>query len=106
MLGDKIKELRILNKMTQKEVSEKVGVSETYINFIENNKKTPSLKILNKIAEILNTTIDILQEEKESKIDEYKAKNNIFFSKYEKLSEKNKEKINRIIEIFEEETQE
>lgn len=105
MIGDKIKELRILNKMTQKEVSEKIGVSETYINFIENNKKNPSLKVLNKIAEVLNTTIDTLQE-KENKIDEYKAKNNIFFSKYEKLSEENKEKINKIIEIFEEETQE
>lgn len=106
MIGDKIKKLRELNNLTAKELAERTGLTASYISQIENNKKdNPTRKTLEKIAKALNTTIENIQEE-ENKINEYKEKNNIFFSKYEKLSNENKEKINKIIEIFEEETQE
>ena len=39
--------------LTQKEVSEMLGVSKEYYNMIENDKKTPSVAIAKKIGEIL-----------------------------------------------------
>ena len=54
--GEKIRELRKLNKITQRELAEKVGVSFTYISKIENERleHTPSIKTIRSLAEALN----------------------------------------------------
>ena len=39
--------------LTQKEVSEKLGVSKEYYNMIENDRKTPSVTIAKEIGKIL-----------------------------------------------------
>jgi putative transcriptional regulator len=51
-----MKKHRLKTKFTQKELAQKVGVTPEYISYLECGKKTPSMKTLNKIAEILNTT--------------------------------------------------
>ena len=61
MLGDKIKELRKNNNMSQKALCDKSGVSISYIQQIEANKKNnPSIEILNSLADALNVNVDDL----------------------------------------------
>ena len=52
-LGDKIKSARTLKGITQKELSEKTGLTERTIQRIENHEVEPSVYSLNKISEIL-----------------------------------------------------
>lgn len=46
--------------MSQKELSNKVGVTQTMINQIEKGVKIPSLGLSLDIAKALNTTVDAL----------------------------------------------
>ena len=52
-LGDKIKNARSENGITQKELAEKTGLTERTIQRIENHEVEPSVYSLNKISEIL-----------------------------------------------------
>jgi putative transcriptional regulator len=55
-LKNRIKSLRLLNqKMTQEQLSQKVGVSRQTISAIESGKNTPNLLCAMDIAESLNT---------------------------------------------------
>lgn len=59
-LGQKIKEVRILNGLTQDKLAEAVSCNTSHISNIENNHTKVSLNILLAIANTLNTTIDAL----------------------------------------------
>ena len=63
MIGKKIKELRKKNKMTQKELSSKLGVSPAALGLWETDKRTPDFNILTKISDIFNVPIDYLIKE-------------------------------------------
>ena len=52
-IGQNIKELRTLKKMTQAELGKKVGVSRTAISSWEVNRTEPSLNDIEKLAEVL-----------------------------------------------------
>lgn len=54
----KLKKLRNEIGMSQKDLADKLGVSDTVIVNYENGKKTPNLKRLVQMAEILNCTLD------------------------------------------------
>jgi len=51
-LSEKLREMRKRKGLTQKELAEKIGVSESYICQIENGKMI-SIKKLDKLAKIL-----------------------------------------------------
>ena len=51
--------------MTAEELGSKVGVTGNYIYILESGKREASLKILKKIAIVLNTTMDNLVKEVE-----------------------------------------
>ena len=53
-IGVKIKKFRKLSSFTIKQLSEKVGVTPSYISQLENDKVNPSLGALKKIANALN----------------------------------------------------
>ena len=53
-LGDKIKAARSQKGITQKELAEKIGLTERTIQRIENHEVEPSVYSLNKISEILS----------------------------------------------------
>ena len=61
----KLKEIRKSKGMTAEELGSKVGVTGNYIYILENGRREASLKILKKIAIVLNTTMDNLVEEVE-----------------------------------------
>ncbi len=55
--GRYLKNLMKQKKLTTKELGSKVGVSDATISFIENNKRSPSIKVLSKIADVLEVTV-------------------------------------------------
>lgn len=62
MLGEVIRITRVANDMTNSTLSEKSGVSISYITEIEKGKKNPSTDILNKLAIALNLKQEDLYE--------------------------------------------
>lgn len=60
MLGDNIKELMKIKKITSKEIADITGVTPTHISYILNNKRQPSLDLVEKIAEILKVSVNEL----------------------------------------------
>lgn len=65
MLGDKIRELRTQNNITQKELSEKLFVTAQAVSRWEKNEVEPSIKTLTEIAKIFNVTVDQLLAEED-----------------------------------------
>lgn len=46
--------------MTQGQLAEKVGVTNDYISMIERGDRTPGFNLAKKIADELNTTVDVI----------------------------------------------
>ena len=63
-MKNKINEIRKYEKMTQKQLAEKIKLSERQINRIENDKSNPKMNTLEKIATALHTTVNNLLCEK------------------------------------------
>lgn len=59
-LGKRIKEFRKIRGLTQKQLAEKLGVTTITIQNYENNRREPNIETLNKIADVLNVTINDL----------------------------------------------
>lgn len=53
LVGQNIKFYRQLRGLTQEHLAEKAEVSSAYIGYLERGKKSPSLDVLDKIAEVL-----------------------------------------------------
>jgi len=60
MFGDKLKELRELNQMTQVELARKLGVSDKTISSWEINRTEPKMGMVQAIADIFNVKTDDL----------------------------------------------
>lgn len=60
ILGNRIRNLREDNELTQKELSAMIGLTPKMISFYENNQRTPPIDILIKLAKIFNVTVDYL----------------------------------------------
>lgn len=68
MLGERIAYYRKKRGLTQKAVAEKVEISKAFMSFIESGKNKPSIENLNKIADVLNVSVDVLTKEDEQAI--------------------------------------
>lgn len=60
ILGNRIRNLREDNDLTQKELSSMIGLTPKMISFYENNQRTPPVDVLIKLAKIFNVTVDYL----------------------------------------------
>lgn len=61
MIGDRVKEMRKLIGMTQKDLAEALGLkSQTTIAAIEKNKNNPSSELLMKMSDFFKVTTDFL----------------------------------------------
>lgn len=56
-LAKKIRQYRKEAGLTQEVMAEKLGLSAKYIQFIENGRRSPSLKVVYKIAKILRVDV-------------------------------------------------
>lgn len=59
-LADRLKELRKEKGMTQKEVAEKINISQSAYAFYETAKKEPKIETLKKIADLFKVSLDYL----------------------------------------------
>lgn len=57
-MKNRIKELRTASKLTQEELSKRVGVRRETIVFLEKNKYNPSLELAYKISKVFSRTIE------------------------------------------------
>lgn len=60
LLSKRLKELRIANDLTQRELGERVNVTKVSICCYENGTRVPTLETLIKIGEVLNVDVDYL----------------------------------------------
>ncbi|MNB67196.1 HTH-type transcriptional regulator Xre [compost metagenome] len=60
MFASRLRKLRVAAKLTQSELSEKLGVGRTTIASYEQGNREPDLYTLNKIADFFNVNVDYL----------------------------------------------
>lgn len=53
MLENYLKNYRIKNNLTQKQMAEKLGSSQSYYSKLENGTKKPGMNMINRIANVL-----------------------------------------------------
>ena len=59
-VGKKVRELRLRAKATQRDVAERSGLTVSYLSRLENERITPSVRTLRKIAEALEVPVSAL----------------------------------------------
>ncbi|AIG26114.1 XRE family transcriptional regulator [Brevibacillus laterosporus] len=60
MIGDVLKKTRAIYGYKATEMSSMLGISNSYLSEIENNKKQPSLELLQRYSEILGVRLSSL----------------------------------------------
>lgn len=81
-----IQKIRDIKGISQVKLSMDVGVSQQSITFYESNTRFPSLPVLVKIADVLDTSIDSIVGRNKS------------IAKYYELSKTDRETVDRMIE--------
>lgn len=61
LIGFKFKGLRLANDFSPIEVASQLEISKTYLSLIENGKKIPSKKVINKAATFFNVPAESFQ---------------------------------------------
>ncbi|WP_427339014.1 helix-turn-helix domain-containing protein [Caloranaerobacter sp. DY30410] len=111
MLGDNIKKIREAKGFEAKEMAKAIGVSESYISLIENNKrKNPKIDVLKKIADFLGVKLSDLLDESEPlvvkenaaeyTVDELELEFERLKPRIRKLPKEDKERIINIIKAY------
>ena len=59
-LGEKIRQYRVENGLTQRQFADRCDLDEFYISRIENGKRTPGRKALVQIANAMQISVDSL----------------------------------------------
>jgi transcriptional regulator with XRE-family HTH domain len=59
-IGQAIRTIRKTKLMNQEEFAESVGITQSYLSLIERGHKKPSLEVLQKMADIVNTPLPVL----------------------------------------------
>lgn len=60
MLNERLKELRIKNKFSQREISEKLNIAQTTYAGYETGNHEPNLKTLKALADLYGVSLDYL----------------------------------------------
>ena len=76
-IAEKLKTIRTENKLTQKELAEKLNIAMSIIGDIETGRRVPSKKTANKLAHFFNTTLDYWIDEN-AEIEYVKNRNYLF----------------------------
>ena len=102
-IAQRIKELRIQNKMTQSELAQKIGISYVQVGRYETKKSTPSSDILQKLADTLDTTADFLMNGTHNEVVASQLLDKELLEQYkriEKLSVDDKHLVKRFLNSF------
>ena len=60
MVGNKIKQLRLEKEILQKELADKLNLTQQTISLYESGKRSPDYEILKRIADYFNVSTDYL----------------------------------------------
>ena len=102
-LGEKIQKLRKEKGLTLEQLADRTESSKSYIWELENKAPPrPSADKLSRIASELDVTMDYLLD-REQKITEADATDEMFFRKYRQMDPEVKKKIRKMVELWEEE---
>jgi len=93
VIGNKIKELRTLQNLTQFELAEEANLSISLISKIEIQEENIKINTLQNIAKALNTTVESLLK----KDNEYALNEQVIINKLNKLNNESKQDIEKII---------
>lgn len=98
--SDRIKEARIANKMTQKELAEKIGVGATTVTGYEKGNSEPNMLTFRKIMDVLNVDANFLFQDEMNGLTELvislEEKNSI--KKYRDLDDHGKKIVDFVLE--------
>ncbi|EOU1879797.1 helix-turn-helix transcriptional regulator [Clostridium perfringens] len=64
-IGNNIKSIRKKNKLTQKDLADKLNKSVRMVQKYENGEVTPNIEVLKEISKILNVSLDSLLDTNE-----------------------------------------
>ena len=103
--GPYIRDLRIKNGFSQRELAKKIGVAASYLNDIEKEKRTaPKPKIIRKLSVLLKTNIDYLNKHGVSIWDEWADKKGelgpIYGSQWRSWPVQDGESVDQIAEVI------
>ncbi len=99
-LGEKIRRLRMKGGFTLERLAELTDSSKSYIWELENkNPPRPSAEKLGRIASALKVTIDYLLDDTGVQT-EADATDRAFFRKYEKMDPATKDRIRKMIDLW------
>lgn len=62
MLGSYLKEYRLDHNLTQRDMANKLGITNSYYNALENNKVKPGIATINKISKLLKVKPKFIRE--------------------------------------------
>ena len=71
-LGSGIKKARADKKMTQEKLAELVGVSPNHLKQLEGGRRKPSIRVLGRLVEVLDLSLDSLYMSSDDDSDEVK----------------------------------
>ncbi|MEO0971033.1 MAG: helix-turn-helix transcriptional regulator [Cyanobacteria bacterium J06639_18] len=54
MLNEALRLMRVFHDLSQKELTKKLGISKSYLSEIESGKKTPTLELINRYADVFD----------------------------------------------------
>ena len=58
--GDNLRRFRLLKKLSQSALGEKLGFDKSYISVLENGKKNPTLTTIGKLAKAMGVQVQSL----------------------------------------------
>ncbi len=90
--ANRIKQLRIENNLTQKDIAEKLGMTPTGISYWESGNAVPNYETLKKLADLFNVSIDFLIGNEKTN-----DENDVLFRKIGKVDEEKKELLMSIL---------
>ena len=90
-IGNALKDIRKGMKISQKELAQKAGISNTYISEIENNSRRPGIDVLKSISDALGVNFlyiiskslekeDLINEDKENLLNQVNKELDKFYS--------------------------
>jgi transcriptional regulator with XRE-family HTH domain len=101
-VNERIKQLRVDNNLTQSELADKVGLSYVQIGRYEKGKSNPSSDVLQKLANVLNTSTDYLMNGKTEQVEAQLTDKELIkqFIEVEKLNPDEKNLVKTFLDAF------
>ncbi len=67
MIGDRIKQLRKERRMTQGDLADRAGINRSYLSVLENSHSSPTIDVVERLAEAMGVNLWMLISELENK---------------------------------------